>query len=178
MSSRPVPGVLVLMALGTFLVVPASGQNPSVGDLLIRDEIQEAENILNKQPKTATNVAFRGEIEFRRGHFDQADALYREALKLDAKDARTHFGLGKLALGRVKTKVAVQEFKRAVELDPKEPIYHLYAGEAFGLDKKYTEQRKQLEEYLKLNPNDEDRVTEAKAGLETLKAFGSGEMGV
>src|SRR5436190_2420521 len=170
MSSRPVPGVLVLMALGTFLVVPASGQNPSVGDLLIRDEIQEAENILNKQPKTATNVAFRGEIEFRRGHFDQADALYREAVKMDAKNARGHFGLGKLALARVKTKEGIQELTRAVDLDPNVSLYHLNLSDALGIDKKYAEQRKQIEEFLRLKPDDEDRVTEAKAGLEMLKA--------
>jgi predicted aspartyl protease len=178
MSSRPVRGVLVLMALGSFLVIPASAQNSSIGDLLIRDEIEQAENLLNKQPRKAANVALRGEVEFRKGNFDQADALYREALKLDGKDARAHFGLGKLALGKVKTKQAIQELKRSIELDPKEPLYHLFASEAFGLDKKYTEQRKHLEEYLRLNPNDEDRVNEAKATLETLKAFGSEEMGI
>ena len=72
----------------------------------------------------------------------------------------------------------MQEINRAIELDPKEPMYRLYASEAWGIDKNYTEQRKQLEEYLKLNPSDEDRLTEAKAGLDMLKAFGNEEVGV
>ena len=76
---------------------------------------------------------------------------------MDSKNARAHFGLGKLALAKVKPKAAFQEFKRAIELDPKEPLYHLYASEAWGIDKNYAEQRKQLEEYLRLNPDDEDR---------------------
>jgi predicted aspartyl protease len=95
---------------------------------------------------------------------------------MDAKNARAHFGLGKLAMAKVKPKSATQEISRAIELDAKEPIYRLYASEAAGMDKKYDEQRKQLEEYLRLNPKDEDRVTEAKAGLEMLKAFGSEEV--
>ena len=80
---------------------------------------------------------FDGEIEFRKGHFEQAETLYREALKMDSKNARAHFGLGKLAMGKVNNKAALQELTRAIELDPKEPLYHLYASEAWGIDKNY-----------------------------------------
>jgi predicted aspartyl protease len=177
MSSSPLS---VLMALTSLLVLPGTlpaAQSGSVSDLLLNDQVEQAEALLDKLPRNAVSLAFRGEIEFRRGHFDQADAFYKEALKLDSKNARAHFGAGKLAMGKVKTKLAVQEIMRAVELDPQEPIYRLYASEALGIDKKYAEQRKQLEEYLRLNPRDEDRLTEAKAALETLKAFGSEEVG-
>ena len=177
MSSRRVLVVLTVGALTSLSAAPGSAQNTSIADLLLKDEIQQAESLLGKEPKTAQNVAFRGEIAFRKGNFAQADALYREALKMDSKNARAHFGMGKLAMARVKTKEAIQEFKQAVELDPKVPLYHLHASEAWGTDKKYGEQRKHLEEYLRLNPNDEDRVTEAKAGLEMLKAFGSEDIG-
>src|SRR4029077_10137732 len=71
-----------------------------------------------------------------------------------------------------------EEMKRAIELDPKEPLYHLYASEAWGIEKNYTEQQKQLEEYLRLNPNDPDRVSEAKAGLEMIKALGTRDVAV
>src|SRR5262245_37534390 len=91
MSSRP---VLVLMALGSFLVFPAAPQNASIADLILRDEIQQAESLLGKQVRTAQNVAFQGEIAFRKGNFDRAEALYREALKMDSRTARAHFGLG------------------------------------------------------------------------------------
>src|SRR5258705_1906502 len=133
MSSSPVPLVLVLMAFSTPLLLPAAAQNPSIGELLLNDQIEQAENLLNKQPRTAPNVAFQGEIEFRRGHFQQAETLYRDALKMDSQNARAHFGLGKLALGKVKTKQAIQEFRRAIELDAKEPLYRLYAADAWGI---------------------------------------------
>ena len=167
--------LIVLMALTSLLVLPGAvsaapqaGPLVSVADLLLKDDVQQAETLLDKQPKTPESIALRGEIEFRKGNFDQADALYKDAVKQDSKNARAHFGLGKLALAKVKTKLAVQEMAKAIELDPKEPLYRLYASEAFGSDKNYAEQRKQLEEYLKLNPRDEDRITEAKAGLEML----------
>ena len=179
MSSSP---LIVLMALTSLLMLPGTAaqaaQPGSVADLLLKDEVQQAEALLAKQPRTAETVALRGEVEFRKGNFAQADALYKEALRLDAKNARGHFELGKLAMSKVKGKLAVEEMKNAIELDAKEPLYHLYASEAWSIEKNYVEQRKQLEEYLRLNPNDPDRVTEAKAGLEMLKVMGTTDVGV
>ncbi len=166
MSSSPLAiPLIVLMALAL--------QLPSVADLLTRDEVQQAEALLDKQPRTAESVALRGEIEYRKGNFDRAVALYKEALGMNAKTARAHYGLGKLAIGKLKTKQAIQEMMRAIELDPKEPLYRFYASEAWALEKNYAEQRKQIEEYIGLNPSDPDRLAEAKAGLEMLKALGN-----
>src|SRR5437867_7957867 len=113
-------GLVILMGLASFLVLYDTGsqaaQTGSVADLLLKDEIQQAEALLDKQPRTAQSVALRGEIEFRRGNFERAGELYKEALRMDAKNARGHFGLGKLAMGKVKAKEAVEELKRAIEL--------------------------------------------------------------
>src|SRR6266446_1862105 len=122
MSSSPLAiPLIVLMALAL--------QLPSVADLLTRDEVQQAEALLDKQPRTAESVALRGEIEYRKGNFDRAVALYKEALGMNAKTARAHYGLGKLAIGKLKTKQAIQEMMRAIELDPKEPLYRFYASD-------------------------------------------------
>ena len=175
MSSSP--RVIVLTALTSLLVLPGAVAYPvqadSVADLLLKDDIRQAEAVLDKQPKTPESIAFRGEIEFRKGNFGTAATLYNDALRTDAKVARAHFGLAKLAMAKVKGKTAIAEIKRAIELDPKQPLYHFFASEAWGLEKNYVEQQKQLEEYLRLNPNDPDRVNEAKAGLEVLKALGT-----
>src|SRR5438552_2224012 len=183
MSSSPALVVfIVLMALTSFLVLPGASGSPaqagSVADLLLKDDIPQAEALLEKQPRTAESVALRGEIEFRKGNFDRAADLYKQAMAMEAKNARAHFGLGKLAMAKVKGKTAIEEMKRAIELDPKEPLYHLYASEAWGIEKNYVEQQKQLEEYLRLNPNDPDRVNEAKAGLEMLKTLGTTDIAV
>src|SRR2546427_4870173 len=176
------PGRVILVGLASLWMllnsVGYTAQTLSVADLLLKDEIQQAEAVLDKQPRTAQTVALRGEIEFRRGNFNRAAELYKEALRMDAKNARAHFGLAKLAMGKVKGKQAVEEMKRAIELDPKEPLYHLYASEASAIEKDYVEQRKQLEGYLALNPDDPERVVEAKAGLEMLKVLGTTDVAV
>ena len=179
MSSRL---VLILMALTSFLLLPGrpleAQKSTSVAGLLLRDEVQQAEAQLNKEPRTAQAVALRGEIEYRRGNFAQAATLYRESLKMDPKTARAHFGLGKLAMAKLKDKEAVQSMARAMELDPGESLYRLYASEAAALQKNYTEQMKQLQEYVRLNPPDPDRLAEAKAGLDVLRALGTKDIGV
>jgi predicted aspartyl protease len=169
------------MALTSFVTLPgAAFQAPagqSVAELLSNDEVDRAEALLDNQPRTAEAVAFRGEIEYRRGNFERAASLYNEALKMDQASARGHFGLGKLALAKLKGKEAIQSFKRAIELSPREPQFRLYASEAWALEKNVGEQRKELEEYIRLNPDDPDRLSEAKAGLEMLQALGTGEVG-
>src|SRR3954469_790525 len=98
---------LIFMALTSFWALPPGGfqatRPDSVADLLLSDEIGKAEALLNQQPRNAASVAFRGEIEFRRGDFGKADSLYRESLGMDEKTARAHFGIGKLALAKLKT---------------------------------------------------------------------------
>src|SRR5437588_5661965 len=128
---------LIFMALTSFWALPPSGfqgaKSDSAADLLLSDEIEKAEALLDNQTRNAESVAFRGEIEFRRGDFAKAETLYRESLRMDEKTARGHYGLGKLALAKLKTKEALGQFKRAIQLSPREPLFHLYAGEADGI---------------------------------------------
>jgi predicted aspartyl protease len=170
------------MALTSFLVLPRprfqASKPASVAELLLNDEIDKAEALLDQQPASATAAAYRGEIAYRRGDFSTADRLYREGIRLDNKTARAHFGMGKLALARLKNKEAMGSFKRAIELDPVEALYHLYAAEAYGVEKRYSEQKAELEQYIKLaDGGDPDRVAEAKAGLDMLAALDGKEAG-
>ena len=179
MSSGP---LLILMALTSFLVLPRprfqASKPASVAELLLNDEIDKAEALLDQQPTSATAVAYRGEVAYRRGDFSAADRLYREAIQMDDKTARAHFGLGKLALARLKNKEAVGSFRRAIELDPGEALSHLYAAEAYGVEKRYSEQKAELEQYIKLaGTGDPDRVAEAKAGLDMLASLAGKEAG-
>jgi hypothetical protein len=179
MSSCP---LLIMMALTSFLMFPGGGpeasQADSVSTLLQKDEVDKAETLLNSQPPTAEAIAFRGEIAFRRGNFQDAEKQYREALQLDRKTARARFGLGKLALTRLAAKDAVAEFKAAIELDPKEAVFHLYLAEGNAVLKNFAAQKAALQEYLKLAASeDPDRVAEAKAAIETIDALGTVNLG-
>ena len=117
MSSSP---LTILMALTSFLMLPGGSlqavKTGAVEELLSRDEYQQAEVFLDRLPRTAEAVALRGEIEYRKGNFETASSLYTEALRMDARAARAHFGLGKLAMAKLRGKQAVQEMTRAIEL--------------------------------------------------------------
>src|SRR5205814_7655381 len=129
--------LIVLIALTSVLTVCAKAQvkpTESIADLLLKDEIQKAEGILQSAPRSAENLAYQGEIEFRKGNFEKAQPLYQSAVQMNEKTARAHFGLGKLALAKVKSKEAASAFKRAIELDPNVPLYHFYASEAAELE--------------------------------------------
>jgi predicted aspartyl protease len=182
MSSRH---LLVLTALTSLFIVPLRDrglaaqavQADSIADLLLRDEIQKVESRLASAPRTAETVAFQGEVEYRKGRFEQAESLYRSALQMNEKTARAHFGLGKLAMARMKTADAVRLLTRAIELDSKEPLYHFYIADALSIEKKPKEAERHLQDYLKLNPADPDRVPMAKAALDVAAAFAGVEMG-
>ncbi len=151
----------------------------TVSDLLLRDEFEEAEALLQDLPDSPQVAAFEGEIAFRRGHFGEARDQYSAALDQEPDTARAHFGLGKLALGKMRAMEAVQYLTRAVELAPEEPLYRLTAAEAWGIDQNLEEQRRHLEAYLALEPTyNPDRVTEVEAALEVIRAFGSDRMGI
>ena len=148
-----------------------------MADLLLRDQIQQVESRLAAAPKNAENTAFQGEVEYRKGHFEEAERLYRSALQMNEKTARAHFGLGKLALAKLKSADAVKLFSRAIELDAKEPIYYFYISDALTLERKTKDAEQALQAYLKLNPTDPDRVPMAKAALEIFAAFRGVEVG-
>jgi predicted aspartyl protease len=172
---------LILMALTSLWMLPGSRfqapQTGSVADLLLADEVDQAEALLDKQPSSPESIAFRGEIQFRRGNFGKAETLYREALRADEKTARAHFGLGKLAMAKLNSKQAIIELKRAVGLSPKEGIYHLYLAEALGIEKDFAAQKQELQQYVALSPEDPDRIAEAKAALEMMDTLGVQDIG-
>jgi tetratricopeptide (TPR) repeat protein len=178
MSSSP---LVVFMALSSFLIIPGGpiqeAGTESVSDLLLRDDVAQAELLLDRQPITPETTALRGEVAYRKGDFARAEALYHEALARDQKTARAHFGLGKLAITKLRGDDAIQALNRAIELAPDFPLYRLYASEAYAILKNYSEQRRQLEEYVRLNPTyDSDRIAEAKAGIVMLEKLGTSEL--
>jgi predicted aspartyl protease len=174
--------LLILVALTSSLTVCAGPQaNPtsSLRDLLIKDDVQQAEAILQAAPRSAETLAYQGEVHFRKGNFELARTSYQSAIQMSEKTARAHYGLGKLAMAKVKSKEAQAGFKRAIELDPAEPLYHFAAAEAADLEKNTPESRKHLEDYLRLDRHDdESRTTQAKAGLALMAAFGDKDYGV
>jgi tetratricopeptide (TPR) repeat protein len=83
-----------------------------------------------------------------------------------------------MALARLKSSEAIAAFRRAIELDPSEPLFRLYASEAYAVAKDYAAQKTELQEYLKLKPEDPDRLAEAQAAVEVLEALGGKDLAI
>ena len=66
-----------------------------------------------------------GLIEKRSGRWAQARTSLETAARLNASAAEVHNALGELALQERDTQRAIESFKRATQLDPKEPAYKI-----------------------------------------------------
>ena len=80
-----------------------------------------AQKALADAPDSAAAHEFAGEVLFRRGQFAQADAEFKNAVGLDPRFALAWFGLGRVAACASMNKTAADDFRRAYELNPKDP---------------------------------------------------------
>lgn len=173
--------ILLFLALPLFLFGQRVQQDPVelARDLLLEHRFEDAAAFLSNLPDEPDILALKGEIAFRGGLFREARTLYERALEADPETARAHYGLGKLALGKMQAAAAVELFRRAVQLDPSEPIYHLGASDAWAIEGDLDEQTRHLRAYLALDPTyDADRVAQVEAVLAIIASFGEDRMGV
>lgn len=84
-----------------------------------------SQRALLEAPDSAAAHEFAGEVLFRRGDFTHAEAEFKQATKLDANLARAWWGLARIAACTSMDKTADQYFRRAHELDPKDPKLYL-----------------------------------------------------
>src|SRR5580700_12257307 len=80
-----------------------------------------AQKALSDAPESAAAHEFAGEVLFRRGEFAEADAEFKAALEWDPRSALAWWGLGRVAECTSMNKTAVEDFRRAYQLDPKDP---------------------------------------------------------
>jgi predicted aspartyl protease len=80
-----------------------------------------AQKALADAPDSAAAHEFAGEVLFRRGQFTQADAEFKNAVELDPRLALAWWGLGRVAGCASMNKTAVEDFRRAYELNPRDP---------------------------------------------------------
>jgi predicted aspartyl protease len=80
-----------------------------------------AQKALADAPESADVHEFAGEVHFRRGEFAEADAEFKAALEWNPRLALAWWGLGRVAECTSMNKTAEQDFRRAYELNPKDP---------------------------------------------------------
>jgi len=80
-----------------------------------------AQKALADAPDSAAAHEFAGEVAFRRGDFARADAEFKNAIELNRQLAQAWWGLGRVAECAAMNRTAAEDYKRAYELDPKDP---------------------------------------------------------
>ncbi|HYL37003.1 MAG TPA: aspartyl protease family protein [Bryobacteraceae bacterium] len=80
-----------------------------------------AQQALLQAPDSVAAHEFNGEVLFRRGEFAHAETEFRAALRRDEKFALAWWGLARIAECSSLHKTADGYFRRAHELDPKDP---------------------------------------------------------
>jgi predicted aspartyl protease len=80
-----------------------------------------AQKALADTPDSAQAHEFAGEVLFRRADFAQANAEFTHAAELNRQLASAWWGLGRVAECAAMNRTAVEDYKRAYELDPKDP---------------------------------------------------------
>ena len=64
----------------------------------------------------------RAYLAYREGKFDQAQQLYREALRLDERNTDALLGLAAIAQRRGADSTAAHYYAKVLELDPRDPV--------------------------------------------------------
>jgi tetratricopeptide (TPR) repeat protein len=131
-STRDNSCLRTLRSLVAFLAIVALGRAAPVEatvalgrKALLNDGVATAwklsQQALADAPDSSAAHEFRGEVEFRRGDFAQAESEFRAALKLDANFSLARWGLARIAECSSLHKTAAQYYGRAYELNPKDP---------------------------------------------------------
>jgi predicted aspartyl protease len=116
-------------------------------------------------------LTVQGDALFQRSEFDAAESAYKAALRVDARNARASWGLGRLASLRSQTAESKKHFAQAFQMDPRDPdIILSYAGFVQDPEARTT----LLRNFLALSgPGDTKRREHVVAQLEIAERLGA-----
>ena len=96
--------------------------------LLKEKRVADAEKAAAKSLELAPTAEFSriavAEVRFRQGRIEDAESLYTDLVKANAKDARAYYGLGRIYWAASYYQHAKLMFDKANERDPEDPDIH------------------------------------------------------
>lgn len=129
--------------------------------------LEEAEACCRKtleiDPRHAKALTNLGVILQRKGAYGDAERCYAEALTADGELAQASFNLGALRFQLGKRAPAVENLRRAVELQPERADWHSALGTALSEVERPLDAKASFEATLRLAPRDAGARTKSWA---------------
>jgi len=159
-------GCIVLLAAAAAAWAQCGPQQSAQADaLLARHDLAGAEAIA----KRCDLKSVLGEVALRRGHVEEAERQFRDAVRINPNSPRAWFGLGRVSECAFNRKTAQDCFRRAHELAPTAAPAVFY----WAMTMEGSERAAALETYLGLMGNADPRRTQpVRALIEISKALG------
>ncbi len=144
---------------------------PARDSIEVASQIETLKEIVKKDPKNLPAWVELGNLYFDSDRPREAIEAYRQylAIKPDNPDVRTDMGIMYRKLGQFDR--ALEEFRKAAQIDPKHVVSRYYIGLVLLHDKQDIKGAiKAWEEYLKVDSNSE-RAQRIRAQIEKMKAM-------
>jgi tetratricopeptide (TPR) repeat protein len=109
-------------------------------------------NVLELAPDHPDAVAAMGRVRYEQKNYEQAEALFKQALAKQDDDATTHGLLGKVYALNDRHTEAAAAFGRASELAPEDSQYGLAHGQQLLLAKQYAPAEAVLAKVAEIDP--------------------------
>ena len=130
--------------VGMSLVAMASGQPESA--------VKMARAAVEVAPSMGTAWVALGQAFKAAGSFEQSEAAYVQAIRLDGMNELARLGLGELKIATGRSQEAVVEFELAIRRKPKLVAAHLGLGNAFAVTGRYEQALDRYESALSFKP--------------------------
>ena len=134
---------------------------------------RHAESLVQGAAPDAPSLSLHGDALWAGGLFEEAEAAYAAALRLDAGNARARHGRARALAARSRLDAALTEAQDALRLQPRDAEFHHTVGVILERQHRYDEAAAAFGNYVNLLPN-RDRSEKAqwtRAEIRFLDSF-------
>jgi Flp pilus assembly protein TadD/predicted aspartyl protease len=138
------------------------------------DAASEASAFRAAHPGDALSAAVHGDALWSTGLFEEAEAAYDAAVRLDVAQPRARHGRGRASAAVNRLDQALLEVQEALRLSPREAEFHHTLGSVYERMNRFDEAAAALSSYVNLLPNRDrsERAAWARAEIRFFESFG------
>lgn len=156
MNSKPFNSTLVkTIILGTILVFPlkVQAQNDLPSPSELRGKPSEAEQQKLDQKQSRQAIVRQGIQLYQARNYAASEAIFRQLLENQPKEAKYHFYLGNALFYQQKIGEATQAYQEAISLNPQYALAYNGLGFLYASQGEWDEAIAQYQKALEINPD-------------------------